>query len=155
MTWQETAGLQNIHDQVFQQSFRTKLSWALLRDVGWAQPGRAPLCPRGTVGSGDGGKPGTELMGGHARCLAAGPAFTISICSPSTNFRGESEAHHGVCVVFLSLFWAWNRWDFSEQILLSTSTATLQIQIVSTWRIDLLRGEGKSSVPGAALSPSL
>lgn len=80
--------------------------------MGWAQPGRAPLCPRGTAGSGDGSKPGTELVGRHARCLATGPAFIVSIYSPSTKFPGESEAHHSVRVVFLSLFWTWKKMGF-------------------------------------------
>jgi len=107
------------------------------------------------VGSEDGDKPGTELVGGHACRLAAAPAFIVSIYSPSTSFTGESEAHHSVHLVSLTLFWTWKSWDFSVQILLSTSTAKLQIQRVPTWRIDLLRGEGKGNVTGAAPSPSL
>lgn len=57
---------------------------------------------------------------------------------------------------FFSLFFGLAKiWDFSEQILLSTSTATLQIQVVAPWRVEPLRGEGKSDIPGAASSPSL
>lgn len=69
----------------------------------------------------------------------------ISIYSFSISFTGDSESHHSVCVFFLS-FGLEKRWDFSEQILLSPSTATLWVQTVTTWRMNLLQKEGQSNI---------
>lgn len=48
------------------------------------------------------------------------------------------------CLCGFSLFWSWKRWDFSEQILLSPSTAALRVQTVTMSRINpLSKGKAK------------
>lgn len=126
------------------------MNWALLRGLGWGSLS-SPVPPHSMDR--------VELS--QTRHWAGGRAHTqsccracISIYSLSISFMGESKSRHSVCVVFLS-FGLEKRWDFSEQILLSPSTAALWVHTVTTWRINLLWREGQSNIFGAAFSPSL
>lgn len=63
----------------------------------WVEPSLGKLCSDSLQwGATDDSKPGTELVQGHAHCLAAGTVFIISTYLPSTNFTE-------VCVFFLPL----------------------------------------------------
>lgn len=114
------------------------MSWALLTGLGWgSHSSPVPSQPMDRVELSQ----TKHWAGGRAHTLSCCRAFISIYCLP-ISFTGESVMSQ--CLCGFSLFWSWKRWDSSEQILLSPSTAALRVQTVTMSRINpLSKGRAK------------
>lgn len=125
------------------------MNWALLRGLGWGSLSSAVPPRPWTEWSSP--RPALGWWEGTHTVLLQGLHFHLF--SFHQFYRGVRVTPQCLCGFFsLGLE---KRWDFSEQILLSPSTATLWAQAVTTWRINVLWKEGQSNTLGAALFLSL